>query len=191
MPHKPPKTRRNLLRGFFKARKGSTAIEFGFIAVPFTMMLLGTLEIALVQLARSSMSHAMEKASREVMTGEAGCKSASEFVEDICSHIKMKNKTNCTNNTKVVLQEIANFSSDPGAADSEYDEIDNSVSMGTGGSVMLLRTYHKWKVYFPMLDDALGGDDGEFVLVSNHAFMNEPFGPGSGCAAGGTPPAGG
>jgi len=46
---------------------------------------------------------------------------------------------------------------------------------------MLLRSYQRWNVMFPFLDQALGGDNGEIILISNLAFRNEPFGANDGC----------
>jgi len=41
----------------------------------------------------------------------------------------------------------------------------------------------------PLLDQALGGGDGEIILESNLAFRNEPFGASNGCIPSATPPA--
>ena len=175
----------NLLRRFKSERKGSTAIEFAFIIVPFLMLTLGTLEIALIHLSRSSMADAIEKTSRQVMTGEAGCMTAEEYIEELCGRIAFTNGQ-CSANTKVVMQELDTFMSDPGADEQDFDSITSDIDNGTSDSIMLLRAYHRWEVMFPLLDDALGGGEGELVLVSNLAFRNEPFGATNGCIPAGS-----
>jgi len=79
------------------------------------------------------------------------------------------------------VQELASFSDDPGADEQNFEAITSTMANGRENSIMLLRSYHRWNVMFPFLDEALGGDDGEIVLVSNLAFRNEPFGANDGC----------
>lgn len=175
-----PKAFSNLLRRFRKTNKGSTAIEFAFIIVPFLMLTLGTLEIALVHLSRSSMSDAIEKTSRQIMTGEADCLDADEYITQLCNRLSFANG-DCQANTKVVMQELSSFTDDPGADETNFAAIQSDMSNGRENDIMLLRVYHRWNVMFPLLDDALGGGDGEVLLVSNLAFKNEPYSAAEGC----------
>lgn len=171
---------RHLLRRFKSERKGSTAIEFAFIIVPFLMLTLGTLEISLIHLSRSSMTDAIEKTSRQIMTGQGGCLTAEEYIEQLCGRLSFANGS-CEDNTKVVVEELASFNDDPSAAEEDFASITSSMENGRENSIMLLRSYHRWNVMFPFLDQALGGDEGELILVSNLAFRNEPFGANDGC----------
>jgi len=84
---------RQLLRRFKSERKGSTAIEFAFVIVPFLTLTLGTLEIALIHLSRSSMTDAVEKTSRQIMTGQGGCINAAQYVEQLCDRLSFSNGT--------------------------------------------------------------------------------------------------
>jgi Flp pilus assembly protein TadG len=169
-----------LLRRFKRERKGSTAVEFALIITPFLMLTMGTLEIALIHLSRSSMADALEKTSRQIMTGEAACLTAEEYITQLCDRLSFANGS-CNDNTKVVMQELATFSSDPGADEQNFDNITSAMENGRENSIMLLRAYHRWNVMFPLLDDALGGGNGELILVSNLAFRNEPFSATDGC----------
>jgi len=171
---------RRVLRRFKIERKGSTAIEFAFIIVPFLMLTLGTLEIALIHLSRSSMADAMEKSSRQIMTGSAACMSAQEFIDEVCTRLSFSNGT-CSDNTKVVMEELTSYTQNPSATDQDFDSIQNKFDNGRDESIMLLRAFHRWNVMFPLLDDALGGGEGELVLVNTLAFRNEPFGATNGC----------
>ncbi len=171
---------RHLLRRFKSERKGATTVEFAFIIVPFLMLTLGTLEVALIHLSRSAMTDAVEKTSRQIMTGQAGCLTADEYIEQLCNRLSFSSG-DCTRNTKVVVQELANFNDDPGANERNFSAISNSMTNGRDNSIMLLRSYHRWNVLLPLLDQALGGSNGELLLVSNLAFRNEPFGANDGC----------
>ncbi len=169
-----------LLRRFKNERKGSTAIEFAFIIVPFLMLTLGTLEVALIHLSRSSMADALEKNSRQIMTGQAQCLTPEKYISDLCEKLSFANG-DCIANTKVVMQELTSFTDSPGADEQNFDAINSRMTNGSENSIMVLRAYHRWNVMFPILDKALGGDNGELVLISNLAFRNEPFGTSGGC----------
>ncbi len=181
---------RHLLRRFKKDRKGGTAVEFAAILLPFLLLTLGTLEISLIHLSRSAMTDAVEKTSRQIMTGQAGCIDAQEYVEQLCARLSFSNGE-CTSNTKVFVEELAAFSQTPGDLEQDFDAIPGFgvIDSGRENSVMLLRSLHRWNVMIPLLDQALGGGDGEIILESNLAFRNEPFGASNGCIPSATPPA--
>jgi len=181
---RPKKIRatRNLLRRFKSDRKGGTAVEFAAILLPFLLLTLGTLEISLIHLSRSAMTDAVEKTSRQIMTGQAGCISAEDYVTQLCNRLSFSNGA-CTENTKVFVEELANFSAAPGDIEDDFNSIQGfgDIEAGRENSVMLLRSLHRWNVMIPLLDQALGGGNGEIILESNLAFRNEPFGSSHGC----------
>jgi len=158
-----------------------TAIEFAFVIGPFLVLTMGTIEVALVHLMRSSVSNAVEHASRPIYTGEAGCATTQSIKTDICSRIAMQNNASCTANLKVVLEELDDFDGNRTAMSDTFSDIDDSVDPGASESRMLLRTYYKWDVMFPLLAETLGGDDGTIILSASTAFKNEPFGTDAVC----------
>ncbi len=167
---------------FRRNRDGVVAIEFAFVILPFLAITLGTLEIAVVHLMRSSISNAVESASRPIYTGSAGCATVETVKTEICSHIAMQNETNCKANLKVVLEELTDFTGQRQSVDSDFNQINDFVDPGESESVMLLRTYYRWNIMFPLMSDALGGENGEILLGSNTAFRNEPYGSGPTCS---------
>jgi len=166
---------------FGRDTRGVTAIEFAFVIGPFLVLTMGTIEVALVHLMRSSVSNAVEHASRPIYTGEAGCATAQSVKTDICSRIAMQNTTACTANLKVVLEQLNDFDSKRSDMADEFDDIEDSVDPGKAESRMLLRSYYKWDVMFPLLAETLGGESGTIVLSASTAFKNEPFGTDAGC----------
>lgn len=137
----------------------------------------------MIHLMRSSVSNAVEGAARPIYTGAAGCATVQTVKEQICSRIGMQSEANCMGNLKVVLEELDDFDGERIASNSDFDSIDDFVEAGGSESKMLLRTYYRWDVMFPLLDQALGGDDGMLLLNATTAFKNEPFGTDTGCAA--------
>ncbi len=166
---------------FKRDRRGVSTIEFAFIIGPFLAITLGTMEVAMVHLMRSSVSNAVEGAARPIYTGAAGCATVQTVKEEICSRIAMKSEQSCQANLKVILEELADFSGERIEAGTEFDQIQDSVEPGGSESTMLLRTFYQWNVMFPLLAETLGGDDGALVLSASTAFRNEPFGSDTGC----------
>ncbi len=175
---------RKAAKRFRRDRSGVSTIEFAFIIGPFLAITLGTMEVGLIHLMRSSVSNAVEGASRPIYTGAAGCATVQSFKKEICSRIAMKSEESCMENVKVILEELADFSGERIEAGTAFQEITDSVDPGEAESTMLLRTFYNWKVLFPLLADTLGGDDGTLMLTASTAFRNEPFGTNTGCQAG-------
>lgn len=176
------KTRRGAGR-FRRDRGGVAAIEFAFVIAPFLAITLGTIEVAVIHLMRSSVSNAVEGASRPIYTGAAGCATVETVKTQICDRIGMQNEESCMDNLRVVLEELDGFNGARMATDPDFDNIEDSVDPGDAESTMLLRTYYRWTVMFPLLSEALGGEDGVLVLNSSTAFRNEPFGTTAGCSS--------
>ena len=168
---------------FRRDTRGVTAIEFALVIGPFLALTMGTIEVALVHLMRSSVSNALESASRSIYTGAAGCATTQSIKTSICKRVGMQNEATCMGNIKVILEELDDFDGVRTTADANFDNIQDTVDAGEAESRMLLRTYYKWEVMFPLLSETLGGQDGVIILGNSTAFKNEPFGDNAGCNA--------
>lgn len=175
---------RHVTGRFKRDKRGVSTIEFAFIIGPFLAITLGTMEIAMIHLMRSSLSNAVEGASRPIYTGAAGCATVQSVKTEICSRIAMKGEQTCTENLKVILEELSDFDGARIEAGAEFDDIEDAVDPGGAESTMLLRTFYNWEVMFPLLAEALGGDEGTLLLSASTAFRNEPFGSDTGCQSG-------
>ena len=58
------------LKKFIKNEKGTTAIEFSLLAIPYLMLTLGIIEIAIMYASASLLEGATNSASRMIRTGE-------------------------------------------------------------------------------------------------------------------------
>lgn len=170
---------RKMIRRFRRDRSGVAAIELAFVILPFLMLTLGTLEIALIHLLNSSLSNAVNDALRPIYTGGAGCTSVDDLRNAICSRVTLFGPESCLANTKVVLEELAGFGA--GSSFNDFDSINEVASAGKSESVMMMQVFYRWDTIIPLMDGALGGDNGELVISETTAFRNEPFGDGGGC----------
>ncbi len=166
---------------FKRDRRGVSTIEFAFIIGPFLAITLGTMEVALIHLMRSSVSNAVEGAARPIYTGAAGCATIQTVKEEICDRISLKSESACMANLKVILEELSDFDGNRMEAGTDFDAITEAVDPGGSESTMLLRTFYQWEVVFPLLAESLGGNSGSLTLTASTAFRNEPFGSDTGC----------
>ncbi len=65
------------------------AIEFAFVALPFFAILVAIFQIGLVYLAQNELETAVERAGRELLTGQAqqGGVTQSQFLSTVCSYL--------------------------------------------------------------------------------------------------------
>ncbi len=62
---------RRLFRRFECDRRGSTAVEFGLVSIPFLGLLLATFEVGFVFFTNEGLAAATQEAARNMMTGAA------------------------------------------------------------------------------------------------------------------------
>jgi Flp pilus assembly protein TadG len=77
----------SLLAHWRRNERGSTAIEMGFVAVPFLMFLFSIIGYGLHFYTQTLMDHAVETASRSIRTGEAQGSNMTmeQFQDAICN----------------------------------------------------------------------------------------------------------
>jgi len=77
----------NKLRLFTRDRKGTTAIEFGLVALPFFVFAFSIMLVGMKYFTENAVEHAVEKAAREIRTGQAqkAGKTLADFRNMVCS----------------------------------------------------------------------------------------------------------
>lgn len=169
------------MRRFRRDERGVTTIEFVMILPPFLMLTSGTLEVALIQLTNSQLSNALTDISRPIYTGSADCSlTVDDYKEAICNRMTLRAYDKCLEETKIVLDTLDGGFSAPDYQ--AWDDITEVTNPGGSTDVMMMMVYHRWKVMLPMMDRAIGGDDGYVLLGQSTAFRNEPFGDNGGCS---------
>lgn len=107
----PAAARRLGLRRFIKNEKGSTAIEFGLLAPPFIVIILGILAIALQFFTILMLEVGVETASRKLRTGAAQSSgmTMSGFKSAVCS--ATGGVINCGSDLSVLVASGSTFAS--------------------------------------------------------------------------------
>ena len=162
------------------ADKGSAALEFAFIAPIFFLLLMGTIEAALIFFAQTILQNAVTETGRMVRTGQvqgAGT-SQSQFRTQICDAISPL--MSCDSNLQIDVESFGAYGNvnyaDPLNADGTMTTGLNNYSTGSPCSVVLVRAFYSWQVFSPGLNWFLVNMAGDKHLLSAaSAFRNEPY----------------
>ncbi|WP_339931044.1 TadE/TadG family type IV pilus assembly protein [uncultured Brevundimonas sp.] len=176
-PSRPGRRRRT---GFWRARDGSTAVEFAMVALPFFFMMFAILELGLVFVIDSVLENATAETSRLIRTGRAenSGMTAEQFKTSLCGRMSIF-QADCNARATVDVRVIPNFSTpnppDPMASGS-FQTSDLGYDDGTAGSTMLIRVWYKQPLVTPFMNEGLSRlKDGSAYLTSTAVFRNEPF----------------
>jgi len=167
------------VRAFKGNRKGSAAVEFAMIALPFFMMLFAIIETSLVFFAQQSLETATQDTARLLLTGQAQTAgySQSQFKTALCNNLT--SLFDCTNGIYINVTNYANFGAV--APTTPIDGSGNFVnnmqySPGGSGVITLVQTYYMWPIYVTGLGYNIANVNGHYhLLAATAAFRNEPF----------------
>jgi Flp pilus assembly protein TadG len=170
------------LRRFVRARRGSVAIEFGFVAVPFFFLTFGLAEVAMLGLAQSSLNFAVSDTGREIRTGEAQLEGAtqSEMETRICTRLNRFIRMSCEGTLFVDVQRFDSFvdvgSQDTPITNGDIDVTGFGYNAGAPSDIVVVRAFYRWRVITPMFQTFLGNvSSGDRIIVSTMMFRNEPY----------------
>lgn len=168
------------LSRFKKAQKGSAALEFAIVALPFFMLLYAIFDVALIFFASTTLENGIVAAARQIRTGQAQAANMTtqQFRTLVCNQINML----LACDARLAL-DVRRFDS-WGPAQNLPAALDNNGNMtgnmgfdpGDAGDVVVVRAFYTW----PMLTPTVGAQfsnmaGGHRLLEASIAFRNEPF----------------
>jgi Flp pilus assembly protein TadG len=151
------------------------------------MLIGGIVELGMLFFASVTLDNSMAAASREIRTGQVKSAATASNSQRDSNRIAFRNKvcarmgfleTNCISNLSVDARTIATFSAgsvpspiqngafNPGALD---------FKTGEANSIVLVRGYYRWTMFWPGVNKALERIPGETIMTSATVFSNEPF----------------
>lgn len=166
-------------RSLIKDQKGVTAIEFGFVALPFFMLVIGIMELGLYYTAATVIEGGTVQAARIIRTGQAqeSGDPLDTFLTELCS--KVDQVLDCADlQYEVVNPGGTNFAGAAGVQPS-FDGDGNLDSGGfdPGGAneVVIIRVAYRFPFATPWLGNLLGGADASVLIMSTATVRNEPY----------------
>lgn len=177
------------VRGFSKDRKGTTAIEFGLVALPFFLFAFGIMLVGMKYFTENALEHAVEAAARDIRTGQAqkDGKTLSEFRTMVCE--EASSYISCDSKLVVHVQSADQWSNiiptpclTGGALTPQTgvggDPLENS--SGGAEAVVLVTACYEWDMtqVFKLggIGDAIGDmSNGSSLVQAVATFRTEPY----------------
>jgi Flp pilus assembly protein TadG len=163
-----------------RARSGSAAIEFAFIAPIFFLFLMGIIELGIIFFGGFVLQNATNEAAREIRTGQValGGVSQTAFRQMICD--KISPILACDSNLQIDVETVTTFSqaaiTNPITASNTLDTNLNKWEPGSVCSIVLVRAFYTYPVATPLLTSFLVNiNTTQHLLTAAVAFRNEPY----------------
>jgi hypothetical protein len=147
--------------------RGSVAVEYAMLMLPFLTILFAMLETGYMLFISILMEGATSDAARQVRTGN---------IQQAEEPLVLFKRTLCDNMFNVVKCDDLNINV---KAFGNTLKSSGNFAPGSAGELIVVRVSFKFSFVTPFLADILeaspNGGDGTVLLVSNSAFRNEPF----------------
>lgn len=169
-----------ILGKWLRGKEGATAVEFSLVGIPFILMIIGTIEMALMFTAQSVLQEATFTAAREIRTGQLQRFSAdpqAAFRESICDFASLI--IPCGRIQFQVMQ-LPSFGDaerlPPANLDDEGNLEDQGFDPGGVSDIVMVRVVYNYPIMTPMMQPLLS-DRGRMTrtMMSTIIMQNEPY----------------
>ena len=184
---KRDKGRTGLFTRFIRNQRGSTAIEFAMLALPFAFLVFAILESCVSFAAQEVMANATDNVARQLRTGQtrAANVTSDSLKTTICNQLQIIVAQNCPG-LSVDLRQYATFAA---AAQAGFSIDQNGVITLTGTSPTtftvapgpsesknMLRVFYKWPIMTDFMATAMSNMGHGYTLhFASVTWQNEPF----------------
>jgi Flp pilus assembly protein TadG len=171
---------RDFVTRFRLARRGTAAVEFAMLALPFFGLLCGIIEIGMIFVVATTLDDATNTAARTIRTGQlqtAGGSSSNSFATSICGQLSWLG-SNCASNLSVDVETFNQFSSitAPQTVTNGVFTPPTNYSIGGPGDIVVVRAYYQWALFTPLMNQAMQTiSGGKMLITSTATFRNEPY----------------
>ena len=165
----------HLQRALMANRRGTVAVEFALVLLPFLITFAGIFEVGLYITKTAVLENAVKESGRLIRTGQVT--TLSPFLDNIS-----QNTFGLLDASKLSVSSNAynSFDAIPGTLPAQFDQKGNQINQnfqtGAGNQVIVLRVGCRYQFITPLvgsLVDASGA--GTWTFTSTMVFRNEPF----------------
>lgn len=171
------------VRRFARARRGTAAVEFALVLMPFFLLTFGLAEVSMIGFAQTSLDFAVSETARQIRTGQAqsGGVTEAQIRTELCSELNNFIVMGCDGN---LYLDVRRFNSFVDASNNAQTPIQNNqfstagmgYQPGQPSDIVVVRAYYRWRVMTPLFEPIFQNiSGGERILVSTMMFRNEPF----------------
>ncbi|MFD2052759.1 TadE/TadG family type IV pilus assembly protein [Mesorhizobium calcicola] len=170
---------------FLRDRRGSTAMEFAILAVPFALLVFAILESCISFAGQEVMANITDDIARQLRTGQLkpADVAGTNLRDKICDKLEIIVSQDCPNLLMVDLRQYATFAA---AASAGFRIQGGTVILTNGGtdqsftvapgpaeSRNMLRVFYKWPIMTDLLAQSMGGN--KTLHFASVTWQNEPF----------------
>lgn len=174
--------RRGFLGRFRRDRRGSVAIEFTLLAIPFSLLVFAILESCISFAGQQLLANATDDVARLLRTGQIKKSEVnnSTIQNEICSRISILVDSGCPD-LVVDLQEYSTFAAAAAVktkmtADGDIDTSGFKVAPGASLSKNMLRVFYRWPVITDLMRSSMSNlKGGKTLHFATATWQNEPF----------------
>lgn len=172
---------KGLLARFRRDGKGSIVVEFGLLAIPFSLLTFAILESSISFAAQQLMSNVTDDVARQFRTGQikAADITPQALRRIICDDLEIIVSTGCPG-LEIDLKRYDTFAQAAAKRitfkDNDIDTTGFSVEPGQSLSKNQLRVFYRWPVMTDLLRKSMSNlKDGNTLHFSTVTWQNEPF----------------
>lgn len=179
VPEKRPFLGRAILKRFAKDRRGSTAVEFTLLAIPFLALVFAVIESSVSFGAHQVTANAVEDLARDLRTGELAQAAATPAAvrNYICDRIDILVPAGCPD-LYIDLKTYTQYKDVPltiPMAGGDLDPSGFTIAPGGSDEINQLRVFYKWKYYTDFIGSRLAPLPGNKTLIfATTTWKNEP-----------------
>lgn len=174
--------RAGLFARFGRNRRGSVAIEFTALAIPFAMLVFAILESCISFAAQQVLANATDDIARQLRTGQIRAADVTEtsLKTMICQRLDIVVASGCPD-LVVDLREFPTFAAAAAVkikltSDGDIDTSGFAVKPGPSMSKNMLRVFYRWPVITDFMRKSMSNlKDGKTLHFATATWQNEPF----------------
>ncbi|RCW87453.1 TadE/TadG family type IV pilus assembly protein [Phyllobacterium bourgognense] len=164
---------------FFANKRGTVAIEFALIALPFFLLVFAIIEVSLSFTAQQVMANTTDDIARQLRTGEIKTLNLAQLKQKVCAGLLMP-AANCPD-LFVDLRTYTTFALVPKTiplkATGDVDSTGFTSAPGGAGTINQLRVFYRWPIFTDLMKPRIANIDGtgKILLFSTATWKNEPY----------------
>lgn len=169
---------RNKLKVWKQNRDGSTAVEFALIGIPFILMVVGIIEMALMFTAQSLLEASTAEAARKVRTGAIQQTEGEQgFIDALCDYAAVLIPCDGIQYQVVAMDNFSDAAEFPPASfDGDGNLDDQQFDPGGVSDVVMIRTAYRYPIKTPMMQLILSNNnDSTRIMISTIVLQTEPY----------------
>jgi len=149
-------------------------VEFAIVALPFTALILGTIELGMIFLVATTLDNATQNMTRAIRTGafQSSGGKADDLKTKICNNLGWL-QGDCMSNLYLDVRTYGQFSDivpvQP-VTNGAFDPSKIQFQVGASGDIVVVRAFYLWTVFAPGVSSGLQTLSDGKTLVQAAAF---------------------